>query len=99
MIVFATPVVPRWSCRRNADLSLRQWPDGFVLFDEAQGQLQCFTAAAGEVMALLLQGPEWTSVDLAHALMGEVPTEDDVAMVEKVVLHFLSLNLVERLPV
>ena len=99
MIVFATPVVPRWSCCRKADLSLRQWPDGFVLFDDAQGQLQCFTAAAGEVMALLLQAPEWTSVDLAQALMGEPPTEDDVVMVEKVVLHFLSLNLVERSPV
>ncbi len=98
MIVFPTSV-PRWSCRRNADLSLRQWPDGFVLFDEAQGQLQCLTIAAGEVMVLLLQRPEWTSVDLAQALMGEAPTEDDVAMVETVVLHFLSLNLVERLPV
>lgn len=98
MIVFPTPV-PRWSCFRNADLSLRQWPDGFVLFDEAQGQLQCLTTAAGEVMALLLLRPEWTSVDLAQALMGEAPTEDDVAMVENVVLHFLSLNLVERLPV
>ena len=99
MLVFATPVVPRWFCRRKADLSLRQWPDGFVLFDESQGQLQCFTIAAGEVMALLLQGPEWTSANLAQALMGEVPTADDVAMVDKVVLHFLSLNLVERLPV
>jgi len=98
VIVFPTPA-PRWSCCRNADLSLRQWPDGFVLFDEAQGQLQCFMTAAGEVMALLILRPEWTSVDLAQALMGEAPTEDDVAMVENVVLHFLSLNLVERLPV
>lgn len=98
MIVFPTPV-SRWSCCRNADLLLRQWPDGFVLYDEAQGQLQCLTTAAGEVMALFLLRSEWTSVDLAQALMGEAPTGDDVAMVENVVLHFLSLNLVERLPV
>ena len=70
-----------------------------MLFDEAQGELQCLTPAAGEVMALLLLRPEWTSADLAQALMGEAPTEDDVAMVENVVLHFLSLNLVERLTV
>lgn len=98
MTIFATPV-SRWCCRRQADLSLRQWPDGFVLFDEAQGELQCLSIAAGEVMALFLLNPEWTSVDMALALMGEAPTEDDVVMVENVVLHFLSLNLVERLPV
>jgi len=89
----------RWSCRRSADLSLRRWPDGCVLFDEAQGQLQWLTAASGEVMALLLQCPEWTSVELAQALMGETPTEDDVEMVENVVRHFQSLNLIDRVPV
>jgi len=50
-------------------------------------------------MALLLQCPEWTSVELAQALMGETPTEDDVEMVENVVRHFQSLNLIDRVPV
>ena len=88
-----------WSCRRSADFSLRAWRDGCVLFDEAQGQLQCFTVESGEVMRLLLQRAQWTSSQLAEALLGDVPTDDDVQMVENVALHFQSLNLIERLPV
>ena len=37
----------RWVCRRRADFALRNWPDGSVLFDEANGQLQRLPPAAG----------------------------------------------------
>ena len=61
--------------------------------------MQCFTVESGEVMRLLLQRAQWTSSQLAEALLGDVPTDDDVQMVENVALHFQSLNLIERLPV
>lgn len=79
-------------------MALREWPDGWVLFDEAQGQLKCLTTSAGVIMNLLLQQTEWTSFKLGEALIEEVPTNDDVQMVENVLMHFQSLNLIERLP-
>lgn len=89
----------RWFCCRSADFALRDWPDGCVLFDEAQGQLQCLTVESGALMRLFLQRAQWTSAELAQGLFGESPTDDDVQMVENVALHFQSLNLIERLPV
>lgn len=87
-----------WDCTRRAELALRQWPDGCVVFDEASGQIQCLTVEAGEVMSLLLQPREWTIQELAQTLMRVAPTVDDVEMVENVVNHFLSIHLVNRLP-
>jgi hypothetical protein len=87
-----------WDCTRRAELALRQWPDGCVVYDEASGQIQCLTVESGEVMSLLLQPREWTSHQLAQAFLREVPTDDEVQMVENVVTHFLSLHLVKRLP-
>jgi len=95
--VLAPPA--RWFCRRRVDFALRDWPDGCVLFDEAQGQLQCLTVESGALIRLLLQQEQWTSAELAQALFGESPTDDDVQMVEDVASHFQSLNLIERLPV
>lgn len=95
----SVPTVAGWTCRRRADLSLRRWPDGWVLFDEAQGQLQCLTLVSGELLALLLRCPArgcWSSTELAQALMDETPSDADVASVEAVAVAFQSMQLIER---
>jgi len=91
-----------WTCRRRADLSLRRWPDGWVLFDEAQGQMQYLTLVSGDLLALWLQfptHPRWTALQLAQALMDEPPSAADVASVEAVAAAFQSMQLIERCPV
>jgi hypothetical protein len=88
----------RWVCRRRADFALRDWPDGSVLFDEANGQLQRLTPAAGGMMSLFLDTPEWTSCALAQRIFGETPAGEDIELVANALASFQSLNLIERLP-
>lgn len=88
-----------WTCRRQADLSLRHWPDGWVLFDEAQGKMQYLTLVSGELLALLLhETPRacWTAFELAKALMDEVPSAEDIASVETLAAAFESMQVIER---
>lgn len=88
-----------WSCRRRDDLTLRDWPDGCVVFDDANAQLQCLNPVSGYLMALLMQRPQWTSEALAQELLQETPTADDVEMVANALAEFSSLNLIERVAV
>lgn len=87
----------RWVCRRRSDFALRDWPDGSVLFDEANGQLQRLNSSAGRMMALFLENSEWTSYGLAQVLFGEAPSQEDLELLESALENFLSLNLIERL--
>lgn len=88
----------RWVCHRRSDFALRDWPDGSILFDEANGQLQRLNSSAGRMMALFLENSEWTSCELAQVLFGEAPAQKDIELVENALENFLSLNLIERLP-
>lgn len=87
-----------WVCRRRSDFALRQWSDGSVLFDEANGQLQHLNPSAGRMMALFLEHSEWTSSALAEAIFGETFLPEDLESVESALENFLSLNLVEHMP-
>lgn len=88
----------RWICRRSSDFALREWADGFVLFDEANGQLQRLNPSAGRMMAIFLEKPDWTSCGLAQAIFGEAPVAADIELVENALANFQTLNLIERLP-
>lgn len=88
----------RWVCRRRSDFALRDWSDGSILFDEANGQLQRLNSSAGRIMALFLENSEWTSCGLAQVLFGQAPAQEDIELVESALENFLSLNLIERLP-
>ena len=81
---------------RREDITSRDWPDGTIIFDDANGQLQCLSPVSGNLMALLAQRPQWTAHELAAELLGETPTADDVEMVENVLAEFSLLNLIER---
>jgi hypothetical protein len=88
-----------WRCQRIADFSLRTWPDGCVVFDDATAQLQCLSPVAGELLTLLMQRAQWTATDLAQTLLGEMPTADDVEMVENQLTAFFSLHFIDRVAV
>ena len=87
----------RWVCRRRTDFSLRHWPDGSVLFDDASGQLHCLTPVAGEVMVLLMSNDHCSTYDLARDLLGELPLGTDTEMMQNMLANFKSLNLIDQL--
>lgn len=88
---------PRWHCPRAADLVLRHWEDGTVVYDDSNGELQCLSPAFGELMAMMLAAPAGGSAqELAAALIGEAPTPDEVELVENALSEFSNLRLVER---
>jgi hypothetical protein len=88
-----------WVCPRHAEISLHEWPDGTVVFDDASGQLQCLNPVSGSLMGLLVQPRAWRAADLALELLGETPTRNDVEMVENALAEFSSLNLIEHVTV
>lgn len=85
-----------WLCSRRDDLSFRNWPDGSVVFDDANGQLQCLTPVSADLMELLRRPRAWTAPNLAEELLGETPTQLDVEMVENALAEFSSLNFIQR---
>ena len=86
-----------WACKRASELALHHFPDGTVVFDDANGQLQCLSPAFGQLMELLVASPTGgTAADLAEQLIGEVPASDEVEMVENALSEFSALNFVER---
>jgi hypothetical protein len=76
---------------------LHHWPDGTVVFDDSNGNLQCLAPASGVLLAVLTGGARQSSVGLAEELLGEAPTSDEFQMVENILAEFSSLNFVERL--
>jgi hypothetical protein len=50
-------------------------------------------------MGLLVQPRYWTARELATEILGELPTEDDVEMVQNALAEFSSLNFIERVVV
>lgn len=88
-----------WSCQRVEDFSLRTWLDGCVVFDDATAQLHCLNPVAGDLLTLLMQRQQMSASELAQALLGEIPTADDVEMVENQLTVFSSLNFIDRVAV
>lgn len=85
-----------WTCVRPGDLVCRHYDDGCVVYDDASGAMNCLTPVAGQLLTLLLSGPAQTTVQLAQALLGEMPVRVDQEMVDNVLSDFQSLSLVER---
>lgn len=85
-----------WSCRRRSDFVLRKWGDGAVLFDDATGYLHSVTTTSADVFDLLLCRPLWSIAALTEELLQEYPSSTDIKMMEELLVHFLSLGLIER---
>jgi hypothetical protein len=94
------PELALWRCSRKDELALREWPDGVVVFDDANGHLNCLNLASGALLELLLlSDTQWTSERLAQELLGEHPTTNDIDMVENALAEFSSLNFIDRVAV
>lgn len=88
--------VAAWYCSRQADLSIREWTDGFVVFDDASGRLHCLTSVAGEALALILASDGVTGDQIAESMLGETPTPTDSEMMENMLCGLASMDLIDR---
>lgn len=88
----------RFRCPRPADFSVRAWPDGVAVYDDATGDVRALTPAAGEVFALLLSQPAMAPADLSQRLLGEPPTPQDLEQMLVLLSGFESMGLAERVP-
>ncbi len=99
MLDINTPAsADRWTCPRPTDFALRDWPDGSVLYDEANGQIHFLNPAAGIVMRLFLEKTDWSIAEIAHRLLEAAPSREDIDLVNNVLVNFLSLKLIARAP-
>ena len=67
-----------------------------MVFDDATGHLHELSPVASNVLTVLFDGHTWTSSDLAESLLGELPLSSDTEMMDNVLAHFESTNLIER---
>ncbi len=89
----------QWVCTRQHEFSIKKWPDGVVVFDDATGHLHALSVSAASVLELMQPGVPLDAFQLGWQLLEETPTEDDVEMVENVLTEFSSLNLIQRVAV
>lgn len=85
-----------WVRRRPDELSLRDWPDGTVAYDEGSGQLNCLGQVHGELLRLMCDGRSWTATTLAAEFLQDVPTAEDIEMIENAIGEFYSLQFIDR---
>jgi PqqD family protein of HPr-rel-A system len=88
--------VIKWHCGHSADLGLRSWPDGGVIYNDSSGNFHALTAVGSEVVALLLDGSQWSAAQLVESLLGEGPGTDDIEMMENLLGHLHSLQLISK---
>jgi hypothetical protein len=85
-------------CPRAADLALRAWSDGVVVYDDANASLHALTPVAGEALQLLINGVAGDATCLAHALLQDTPDEEEITMVSKLIIDLESMGFVQRVP-
>lgn len=80
----------------NADRFLvRGWDgQGGVVYDEAESTLYELSASAFDLLSTLARGVSATAIELAQDLMGEVPEELDVSLVEGVLRPLVTIGVV-----
>jgi len=83
-----------WICSNRGDFYIKSWEDGMVVFNDADGHLQCLSPVYGQVFELLASGKAWTSFDLTKELLAETPSADDVELVENALNALASSNLI-----
>lgn len=81
---------------RCASLVVRVWPDGAVVYDEADGSLHALNPVAGEALQWLLAHPALGPVELARHLLQEEPQASDLQRVNELLRGFESMGLWER---
>lgn len=87
-----------WRCSDRGEFCLTSWSDGVVVFNEADGHLQCLSPAYGQVFELLVSGKVWTTHNLTKELITESPATDDLELMENALDALASSNLIIRVP-
>jgi len=85
-----------WRCSRRGEFYLKSWQDGMVVFNAADGHLQCLSPVYGQVFELLASGQVKSSFELASELLTESAAPEDVELVENALNALASSNLIER---
>jgi hypothetical protein len=84
-----------WYCPRAKDFSLQIWPEGGVVFDDANAQLHELTPIACEVLNQLLTGNSLTAHEILVNVLGEAPSEDEATQMTQLLLHFKAMDVIE----
>lgn len=82
-------------CSRPADFVLHRWPDGVVVYDDANASLQALHPVAGEAFEILLSRGNLDAAGLARSLMQADPAPEDVEAVASLLVQFESMGLIE----
>ena len=81
---------PLCTCLRRQDLVVREFPDGCVVYDEADASLHALEPWAGEALLRLMQGEPLAPAALADALVGGSASPDDLAMLDEALQQFAA---------
>ena len=88
----------RCTCLRPQGLVVREYPDGCVVYDEADASLRALEPWAGEALLRLMQGPPPTVAELADLLVGGAASADEQAQVDEALQQFAARGWVAWLP-
>lgn len=94
----SAPSEPLFHCPRSADLALQVWPDGAVVYDDANGGLHALTPVAGQVLQAVLGRSDFAAPDLALELLQDTPDAQDLDRMRELLSSFETLGFVERCP-
>lgn len=94
MTVSAAPAGCRY-CSRPADFVLHGWPEGVVVYDDANASLQVLHPVAGEAFELMLNQEHFDAEGVARALVQAEPAPEDIELVASLLVQFESMGLVE----
>ncbi|QHE86393.1 HPr-rel-A system PqqD family peptide chaperone [Hydrogenophaga sp. BPS33] len=83
-----------YHCPRVDQFAVQSWPDGVVVYDDANGSLHALTPIAGEAFALLQAQRASNAQSLAHALGLDEPEAEDLSMLQSLLLQFESMGLI-----
>lgn len=88
----------RCTCLRPQGLVVREYPDGCVVYDEADASLHALEPWAGEALLRLMQGPPATVPELADLLVGGAASADEQAQVDEALQQFAARGWVAWVP-
>ncbi len=82
-------------CPRADQFSVQRWPDGEVVYDDADGSLHALTPVAGEAFAFIRTGHVSDVHALALAMDLAQPEPEELHLLESLLQQFESMGLIE----
>lgn len=82
-------------CPRADQFAVQRWPDGVVVYDDANGSLQALTPIAGEAFGLIQTQQACDAGSLAQAMGLVDPDAEELDMLQSLLVQFESMGLIE----